>query len=315
MRAMVMAAGLGTRLAPLTDHLPKPLMPVCNRPVLEHLLRRIAGAGIVDVAINLHWHADAIRAAFGDGSQLGLRIHWRDEQKLLGTAGGTRMFDGLLGADGDPFLVTSADGFHDVDLRALIARHSEAAAFATLTVKAVPDPQRYGVALVDSDGVIEGFQEKPAPQDALSDLASCGVYVFEPRVFDHIEKGSFSDWARDVLPAAMAAGERLAAYRTEAYWNDVGTISELVNSNLDPLRGLVDLGLDAGEDGVLIGEGAQVSESATLIGPVVVGPGARIGDGAVVREAVLLAEAVVAPGAIVAGGLVGDVAALGRAWT
>ena len=322
-----MAAGLGTRLAPLTDHLPKPLVPVCNRPVLEHLLRRLAVSGVEDVAVNLHWHADAIRDTFGDGGRLGLRIHYLYEEELLGTAGGTRMFDDLLGADGEPFYVTSADGLLDVDLRALARRHREAGGIGTLTVKQVADPSRFGVCVLDDDVCITGFQEKPSREEARSDLASCGVYVFEPRVFGYIERGTFADWAKNVLPAAMADGERLAAYVTDAYWNDVGTVAELLASNLDALGGGLDLGLGALidpsaqihpearlEGEVMIGAGAQIGRGAQLIGPVVVGQGARVGEGAALRSSVLLPGAVLADGALLVGGVGGDCAPLSTLW-
>jgi NDP-sugar pyrophosphorylase family protein len=317
---MVMAAGLGTRLAPLTDHVPKPLVPVCNRPVLEHLLRLLARHGVRDVAVNLHHHADAIRDAFGDGEALGLRIRYRFEPRLLGTAGGTRGFREFLVADGEPFLVVSSDGLHDVDLDALAERHRATRAVATLTVKQIPDPERYGVVVLDRDGLVQGFQEKPPREEARSDLASCGVYVFEPRVLDGIPAEAFRDWAQDVLPALMRAGERLAAYTHDGYWNDVGSIQELLNGNLDPLRGVIDLDLgelvdetasiadDAHLEGpVLVGAGAQVEAGALVVGPAVLGPDARVGRGASLRAGVLLPGGVLADEAVQAGGIGGTV--------
>jgi mannose-1-phosphate guanylyltransferase len=322
-----MAAGRGTRLAPLTDYLPKPVIPVCNRPVLEHLLRKLARSEVHEVTINLHHHAQTIRDTFGDGSRLGLQIHWNYEPELLGTAGGTRMFADVLAADEQPFFVLSADGLHDVDLRALAARHAASGAYATLTAKVVPDPHRYGVCVVDDEDLVVDFQEKPTPAEARSDLASCGVYVFEPRVFERLPRGEFRDWAKDLLPAALAAGERLAVYRTDGYWNDVGSVDELLNGNLDPLRGLLDLDLgelrapdaviaeDAVLEGeVLVGAGARIEAGVRIVGPAVIGPRAVLGAGAALRSAVVLPGASVAPGSLVAGGVVGDGAALRDAW-
>jgi mannose-1-phosphate guanylyltransferase/mannose-1-phosphate guanylyltransferase/phosphomannomutase len=322
-----MAAGRGTRLAPLTDHLPKPLAPVANRPVLEHLLRGLGRAGIGQVAINVHHHAEAIQAVFGDGDGVGLDIHWSVEPELMGTAGGTRRCAEFLTKGGEPFVVTSGDGLHDVDYRALVARHREARALATLTVSLVPDPSRYGVCVLDHEGMITGFQEKPPVEEARSDLASCGVYAFDPAIFDYVPPDTFVDWARDVLPPALMSGKRLAAYRHEGYWNDVGTVAELLAGNLDAVTGRIDLdlgprvgatasvapGVEVGKE-VLIGEEARVAAGVQLVEPVVIGPRAVVGEGAGLRESVVLPGAAVPDGALIVGGLVGDAAELARSW-
>jgi mannose-1-phosphate guanylyltransferase/mannose-1-phosphate guanylyltransferase/phosphomannomutase len=322
-----MAAGLGTRLAPLTDHLPKPLAPVANRPVLEHLLRGLARAGIVQVAINVHHHAEAIQALFGDGGGVGLELHWSYEPELMGTAGGVRRCAAFLTESDEPFVVTSGDGLHDVDYRALVARHREARALATLTVAQVTDPSRYGVCVLDEDGMITGFQEKPPAGEAESDLASCGVYAFSPAIFDRVPAETFVDWARNVLPPALAEGARLAAYRHDGYWNDVGTVGELLAGNLDAVTGRLDLELgprvaasasvapdvEVGKD-VLIGDGAHVATGVQFVEPVVIGPGAVVGRDAGLRECVVLPGASVPDGGLVVGGLVADAAALADAW-
>jgi NDP-sugar pyrophosphorylase family protein len=321
MRAFIMAAGLGTRLSPITDHVPKPLVPVANRPALEYLLARLPDAGISEVAINLHHHGDAVRAAFGDGSRLGLRIHWSDEPELLGTAGGAGPVADFLREPGEPFLVLSGDGLHAIDLAALVRRHREAQAAGTLTVLEIDDPSRFGVCVLDEAGLITEFQEKPALADARSHWASCGVYCFEPQVLDRLPVGRFFDWARDVLPAMLADGDRLAAYRTEAYWSDIGTVADLLQANLDLVSGALGLAAAAGidptaevdpsariEGAVAIGPGASVAADVRITGPVAIGAGARVGAGAALRDAVVLPGGVVAAGSLVLGGIVGDIA-------
>jgi mannose-1-phosphate guanylyltransferase/mannose-1-phosphate guanylyltransferase/phosphomannomutase len=318
-----MAAGLGTRLSPITDHLPKPLVPVGNRPALEHLLARLPAAGVTEVAINLHHHGDAVREAFGDGSALGLEIHWSYEPELLGTAGGAGPVADFLRAPDEPFLVLSGDGLHAIDLGELVRRHREAAAVATLTVLEIEDPSRFGVCVLDEDGLITEFQEKPPLAEARSRWASCGVYCFEPRVLDRLPAGQFYDWAKDVLPAMLADGDRLAAYRTDAYWSDIGTVADLLRANLDYVSGGLGLGAGASidataeidpsasiEGAVSIAAGATVGAEAQIVGPVAIGAGARIGAGAALRDAVVLSHGVVAPGALVLGGIVGDIATL-----
>jgi NDP-sugar pyrophosphorylase family protein len=318
-----MAAGLGTRLSPITDHVPKPLVPVANRPALEHLLARLPAAGIDEVAINLHHHGDAVRDAFGDGARLGLRIHWSYEAELLGTAGGAQPVSAFLREGREPFLVLSGDGLHAVDLEALVHRHRSSRADGTLTVLEIEDPSRFGVCVLDEDDLIVEFQEKPPLAEARSRLASCGIYCFEQHVLDRLSPGAFTDWAKDVLPAMMADGDRLAAYRTNAYWSDVGTVSDLLRANLDCVSGALGLGASAGidetaviapdaeiEGPVAIGAGARIGAGVRIIGPVAIGAGATIGDGAALRDAVVLARTAVAPGAIVLGGIVGDIGTL-----
>ena len=318
-----MAAGRGTRLAPITDHLPKPLLPVGNIPALEHLLARLPAPGVTEVAVNLHHHGDALRQRFGDGSRLGLAIHWSYEPELLGTAGGAGPVADFLRAPGGPFLVLSGDGLHAIDLVALVRRHRETGAAGTLTVLEIDDPSRFGVCVLDDDGLITGFQEKPPLREARSRWASCGVYCFEPRVLDRLPPGRFCDWAKDVLPALMADGERLAAYRTDAYWSDIGTVGDLLRANLDYVSGALGLAGGASVDDsatidpsasiegpVAIAANAEVGAGAQIIGPVAIGAHARVGAGAALRDAVVLPGGVVAPGSIVLGGIVGELATL-----
>ena len=159
MKAMVMAAGLGTRLRPLTDFLPKPMMPVANRPVLHHLLNLLRRHDVNDVGINLHAFPEMIQRYFGDGSALGMSILWSHEPELLGTAGGTKKLQDHWGDEA--ILITSGDGLHDVDITALLGHHQRTGALATLTVKPVSDPSSYGVVILDRDTRVRGFQEKP----------------------------------------------------------------------------------------------------------------------------------------------------------
>ena len=167
-----MAAGLGTRLRPLTWEIPKPVVPVANRPVIEHILRGLAGHDITDMVANLHWFPDTIRGPLGDGSALGVRITYAEETRLLGTAGGVRNVRDFLTAEGGPFLVMAGDALTDIDYTALIDAHRRSGGIATLAVKRVADVSQYGVVVTDADGRVQGFQEKPDPAEALSDLTN-----------------------------------------------------------------------------------------------------------------------------------------------
>jgi mannose-1-phosphate guanylyltransferase len=339
MRAMILAAGLGTRLRPLTYLMPKPMAPVLNVPVMEHIVSLLARHGFTEVIANLSYLPEQIRAHFGDGSAFGISLAYSDEPEPLGTAGGVRKVAAFL-SETDSFLVISGDALTDVDLTAMREAHEGHVAeggIATLATKPVADTSQFGVAITGQDGRIQGFQEKPDPSEALSDLANCGIYMFRSEIFDHFpgpghrspagdadQPAGFVDWAMDVFPGLLDGGVAFYAHRIDAYWNDIGSISQYVQGNADALAGQVAIdrrepqiadGVFAGDgsglDGVkvkppmLIGAGCEVGAGTYLHGPVVIGAGARIGAGAMVRDAVVLEGAELPSGAMMVGGVYG----------
>ena len=328
MKAMVMAAGLGTRLRPLTDFLPKPMMPVANRPVLHHLLNLLHRHDIQDVGVNLHAAPEMIQSYFGDGSSLGLRIHWSHEPELLGTAGGTKKLEDFWA--GETILITSGDGLHDIDVTALLGHHRRTGALATLAVKPVPDPSSYGIAILDRDTRIRGFQEKPNREEARSDLANCGVYVIEPELLERIPPDTFYDFGTDVWPSLVAAGEPIYAYATQAYWNDVGDLDALRNGILDAVLGVVRVEIPGeemspgiwAEDGcrinaaaqvdapVVLGRNVVIEEGAQIRGPAVIGSDCHVGRQAAIRRAALLPGSIVPDEGLAIAGIFGDASKL-----
>ena len=283
MKTLVLAAGLGTRLRPLTDHVPKPLAPVAGRPVIEHLLDRLEG----EVTVNLHHHAGQIRARLGD------RVAYSHEPELLGTAGA------LTQLEAGDWMVLSGDGVHGVDLGALAAHHRASGAVATITVKRLEDPSCCAQVALGPAGLVEHFEEKP--EEGFTHLASIGLYCFTPEAIAHVPRDRPSDNARDLVPALLRAGLPVSAYETEARWSDIGTPEELLRANLERA---------AGETLVLPG-----CEVAGAVQRSVVGPGAVVGEGAVVRDAVVMPGATVPPGAVVENELFGDPRAVAEAWT
>ncbi len=239
MRAMVLAAGLGTRLRPLTNEITKPMVPVLDRPVMEHIIDLLDEHGFTEVIANLHYFPDSIREYFGD------RLEYRYEPELLGTAGGVRACAAFFGEE--PFLVISGDALTDIDLGALAARHRESGGIATLAVKQVADTREYGVVLHDREGRITGFQEKPSPEEALSDLGNCGIYVFSPEIFDYFPERPFVDWAQDVFPVLLENDVPFHIHEVREYWNDVGSLTELREGTFDALRGELHLQMDGEE--------------------------------------------------------------------
>jgi mannose-1-phosphate guanylyltransferase/mannose-1-phosphate guanylyltransferase/phosphomannomutase len=322
MKAMVLAAGLGTRLKPITFKVPKPMVPVLDRPVMAHLLGLLVRHGLTGAVANLHYYPETIRGYFGDGSAFGVELEYHYEEELLGTAGGVRAVREFFGDE--PFLIISGDALTDIDLTALARRHADAGGVATLTVKRVDDTREYGVVLHDGDGRITGFQEKPHPDEALSDLGNCGIYVFSPEIFEYFPDRPFVDWAQDVFPTLLDNDVPFFIHETDDYWNDVGSLSELRNGTFDALSGAVRLGVPGAGEGVYaadadalaaaelveepvwVGAQATIGEGVSLQGPVVIGDRAQLGDGACLRNTIVFPGAQVPDGYIAIDAIIGQ---------
>ena len=329
MRAMVLAAGLGTRLRPITYEMPKPMVPVLNRPVMEHILRLLARHGFSETIANLHWFPELIEAHFGDGSATGVQLSYSPEESLLGTSGGVRNAADFLG---DSFLIISGDALTDIDLTAMREFHESHDGVATLATKRVEDTSQFGVAITGADGRIQGFQEKPEPAEALSDLANCGIYMFRSEIFDFFpapgtskaaspgDPPGFADWAMDVFPRLLEGDVPFYSHEIDAYWNDIGNLEELREGSLDALSGAVKVDFE-GEvvDGfrsdpptedegklqgpVLLGPGCEIGADVRIDGPSVIGSGVRVGAGSRLREVIALPGAEIAPGSVLIGAI------------
>jgi mannose-1-phosphate guanylyltransferase len=331
MRAMVLAAGLGTRLRPITYDMPKPMVPVLNRPVMEHILRLLARHDFTETIANLHWFPDLIKEYFGDGSQLGVELSYSFEEQLLGTSGGVRNVADFLG---DSFLIISGDALSDIDLTAMREFHESHDGIATLATKRVDDTSQFGVAITGADGRIQGFQEKPDPAEALSDLANCGIYMFRSEIFDFFpapgtskaagpsDPAGFADWAMDVFPRLLEGDVPFYSHEIDAYWNDIGNLEELRESTLDALSGAVEVeregelvegfrsGTPEGDEGalkgpVLLGAGCEIGDDVRIDGPSVIGDGARVGAGSRLREVIALPGAEIPTGSVLIGAIAG----------
>jgi mannose-1-phosphate guanylyltransferase len=330
---MVLAAGLGTRLRPITYAMPKPMVPVLNRPVMEHTVRLLARHGFSEAIANLHWFPETIEGHFGDGSAFGLDLTYSQEAQLLGTAGGVRNVADYLG---DSFLVVAGDALTDLDFKAMREFHESHDGIATLATKRVPDTDQYGVVIAGEDGRIQGFQEKPDPAEALSDLANTCIYMFRREIFDFFpepgtskaagpdDPSGFTDWAMDVFPALLEGDVPFYSHEIDAYWNDIGNLDELRQGNLDALHGEVEVDPGAPEvsDGVrsaspldgaeltapiLVGSEVEIGEGVRIEGPAIVGDRCRIGDGAIIRDSILLEGTELPPKSILVGGIAAHV--------
>lgn len=331
---MILAAGLGTRLRPITYGMPKPMVPVLNRPVMEHGVRLLTRHGFNEAIANLHWFPEQIEGHFGDGSEFGIELSYSHEEQLLGTSGGVRNAAGFLG---DSFLVLAGDALTDIDLTAMREFHQSHDGVATVATKRVPDTSQFGVVIAGGDGRIQGFQEKPDPAEALSDLANTCIYMFRSEVFDFFpspgtsvaagagDPGDFSDWAMDVFPALLEGGVPFYSHEIDAYWNDIGNLDEVRQGNLDALHGAVEVepgarqaaegvwtasSLDGAEvtAPVLVGADVEIGAEVRIEGPAIIGDGCRVGDRACIRDSILLEGAELPPAAVLVGGIAGRVA-------
>jgi NDP-sugar pyrophosphorylase family protein len=236
MRAMILAAGLGTRLRPLTDRVPKPLVSVAGRPVIEYALRLLSAAGLCDIVINVHHLAEQVRARLGDGSAYGVRIVYSVEDEILDTGGGIKKAEPLL-ADA-PFVVVNGDSIMDAPVRELIERHHAARAIATLLLRPDPDAARYGLIGLDAAGRVRSFLGTPPPPPGmpLTTYMFAGMHVFDPRIFAHMPPARPFSITRETYPRLLAAGETVLGVPFGGPWLTVDTPANLAAADA-ALRG------------------------------------------------------------------------------
>ena len=287
MKAVIMAGGAGTRLRPLTSNTPKPMLPVVNRPMMEHVLRLLKKHGFEEIVVTLAVTPQAITNYFGDGSDFGVSIAYATEETPMGTAGSVLNARDELD---ERFLVISGDVLTSTDLSKVVAFHEEKGALVTIGLKAMDNPLEFGIVITRDDGSIERFLEKPSWGEVFSDTVNTGIYVLEPEIFDFIEEGGEVDWAGDVFPVLLDDGKPLYGYEMEGYWQDVGTLEAYTSAHRDVLDGQVELEIPGFrmEGGVWLGEGAEVDPEAEIEGPAVIGDYCQVSAGAELSEYTVL---------------------------
>ena len=313
MKAVIMAGGFGTRLRPLTTHIPKPLVPVGNVPIMEHTVRLLKRHGFTDLLVLLYFLPETITTHFGDGSRWGVRITYATPTADLGTAGAVRFAAGELG---EPILVISGDVLTDFDLEAAVRSHRDRRAEASIVLTRVDSPLAYGIVITDESGRIVRFLEKPSWGEVFSDTINTGIYILEPSVLGAVPAGRPYDFGRELFPALLAAGRPLYGHIAEGYWRDVGDLTEYRTAHLDLLQGRVDVeipGIRAhGPDhNVWVGEGARVDFLAKLSGSVIIGARAQVAPGVRLSNCVVGPDTVIAAGADIEGSVLWDHAEVG----
>ncbi len=303
-QAVILVGGEGTRLRPLSYHMPKPMMPVLNRPFLEHTLAYLKNYGVSDVILTLSYLPEAIQGYLGDGSNLGIRLSYAVEDSPLGTAGAVKNTEPQLA---DTFAVLNGDIFTDLDLADLVTFHRHKGGQATIALTYDDNPSAFGVLETESDGRVRRFIEKPSPDQITSHWINAGIYILEPEVLRHIPKNSHYMFERGLFPRLLELDEPIYGYPFSGYWLDMGTPDKYLRLNCDLLRAeatsyltpiINRYDISCVEDALIhpsakisgptiISSQCHIDQGVRIKGPVVIGEGCHISQGASLESAVL----------------------------
>jgi NDP-sugar pyrophosphorylase family protein len=302
---MILAAGVGSRLDPLTRNVPKPMVPVVNQPVMEHIVRLLVRHGFSDIYCNTYYLADQIESYFHSGRSLGAQMRFNREEELSGTAGGIKRVAESTDffRDSGTFLVIGGDDLTGIDLSDMLALHKANGALATIALTTVDDTSQFGVVVLKRGGKIAQFVEKPKPDEAPSNLVNTGVYLFEPEILDLIPSGEVYDFGKELFPLLLERKLDFFGYTTRDYWRDVGNLREYRECHDDFFNdpNLLELNVPQAEEGLWMGEGCEIHPTATIETPCVIGPHCVVGTGATIGARTVLGDGcIVGAGATVA---------------
>lgn len=310
-----MAAGVGSRLDPLTQKVPKPLVPVLNKPVMDILLEKLFSFGVESVIANTHYLAKDIQDRYENNPHISVSFSSIYEETLSGTAGGVKKCEFFF-KDEDNFLVLSADGLHDIDIKAVVDSHIKSGCIATMAIAEIDHQEvsKYGVVVPSKNNTVLEFQEKPALADAKSNYINTGVYVFNRRIFDFIPANATYDFAKNVFPALLKNNEDINVCRINSYWSDIGTIEQYIQSNWDALHKVVNVQNDeiykTQNCVYIIGSNCDISQDVEFLNNVVIGNNCKIGknvcldnvilwDGIEIADNVFIKDSVIANNSVI----------------
>lgn len=318
MKAVILAGGRGTRLLPLTVYRPKPMIPFFNRPLMEYAVQNLVKAGVDEIYVLVGYLKERIIDYFGDGSSWDVRMRYSNGDNIkLGTAGATKK---VVKNMDETFFVVSSDVLTNLDLKALYEYHRRKKALATIALSRVEDPTQYGIAVINDDGRILRFKEKPKPEEAFSNLVNAGIYVFEPEAFDLVPKGKNFDFSKDLFPRMLENDLALYGFPFNEYWNDVGRPSSYLQATEDVFHGRLLLpGLRTeGLKGNLEYGGALVTGRRCVLrrpgirGFAVLGDDVEIGRNVKIERSVIFSGAVIEDGAEIREAIIGENVRIGK---
>ncbi len=287
-----MAGGEGTRLRPLTLGLPKPLVPMCGRPMMEYIISSLKELKIEETFVTLHYLGWQIQSYFGAGEKFNLKISYSYEEKPLGTAGCVKLLEGKLD---DTFLIVSGDSLTDIDLKTAIKEHKKKKAIASIILTRVKNPLEYGVVITDSDGYVSRFLEKPGWEEVFSDTVNTGIYVMEPEIFKYIPEDTVFDFSKDLFPKLMEKGKKIAGIIASGYWCDVGNLQQYKQAHLDILERKVKVNLPGNllKKGLICGNFTEISPTAKINPPVFVGNNCKIKANCLIEDFTIIGDNVI----------------------
>lgn len=287
MKAVIMAGGEGSRLRPLTCDKPKPMVPVMNRPLMEYSVELLRRHGFYNIAVTLQYLPEQIKEHFGDGGRFGVNLRYYTEEEPLGTAGSVKNAAAFLD---ETFIVISGDALTDFDLTGTVEFHRARGALATLVLKSVESPLEYGVVMIEPDGRITRFLEKPGWGEVFSDTVNTGFYILEPEVLSLVEPGKMVDFSKDIFPLLLKQGNPLFGCVLDGFWCDIGDLKEYLRAHRQVLEGRVDIRLNAREveKGIWLEENVQLHPRAQLQAPLYLGQGCAVDAAAQVKDGAVL---------------------------
>jgi len=291
-KAIIIAGGLGTRLRPLTYNIPKPIVPLANKPFVFHQIELLKRFGITEIILNLHYLSDNIRNIFDDGKRLGVKVYYSVEDKPLGTAGAVKNAEKYF--DDGPMLVFNGDILTDMNLERAIKFHQEKKAKVTIALTTVEDPTIYGLVITDENGRVLEFREKPSWEHVTANTINAGVYIVEPSIFKLVPKGKEYSFERQLYPALLEKGEKIYGYKTDAYWMDIGDPEKYLKAHRDILRGDVLANIPGNKisANIWVEEDVNISDSAKVRGPALLGAHSVIAEDVILDEFVVLGSGV-----------------------
>ncbi len=298
-KAMIMSAGVGSRLEPLTLSVPKPLVPIANKPIMDILFEKLVSIGVTDVICNTYYLADKIIDRYKN-NDIGINFNFIKEDALSGTAGGVKKCQYFFDKD-TCFLVLSADGLSDVDLQKAINYHKNTDAIATIGIKkiAMEDVPHFGVVVTDSEGYVTEFQEKPKIEEARSNYINTGIYIFDYKIFDYIPENTFYDFAKNVFPK-LVEKRMINTFVVEEYWSDIGTIEKYIESNTDVFSNKCNVEhapiVTSDFGGYIADLSCSISDTAKFIGKSVIGENSKIGKNAIIENSIIWDNVVIEDG-------------------
>jgi len=293
MQAVIVAGGAGTRLRPLTYSRPKPMVPLFDKPFLQYQIELLRRHGIHDIIINVHYLAKGIMDYFGDGKQLGVNIRYSEEQTAMGTAGAVKKAEGLL--SNEPLLVMNADILTDIDLSAMLTYHQEKQATVTVGLIKVADPTSFGMIVLNDDGRVQNWLEKPTWDEVVAYTVNAGFYIMDPTVLRYVPVGEAYSFERGLFPLMLQLKEKFFGLELRGYWLDIGSPQRYIQAHKDILseRVQVEMSAQRRDGNIWVADGADIDPSAELRGPLYIGSQVKIRKRARVMEYAVLGDGVV----------------------